>query len=61
MTYGQRATALLIVFFVAMLGASGYLVVAASQFASDDMKVGKGHSKFPPQAPMPSNSPKGGH
>ena len=56
MTYGQRATALLIVFFIAMLGASGYLVYAAAQFASDDMKVGKGHSKFPPQVPNPTPS-----
>jgi hypothetical protein len=61
MTYGQRAAALLIAFFVLMVGASGYLVYAASYYASDDMKVGKGHSKFPPQVPNPSGAPRGGH
>ena len=56
MTYGQRAAALLIAFFMLSLGASGYLVYASVQFASDDMKVGKGHSKFPPQVPNPTPS-----
>jgi hypothetical protein len=49
MSYGHRVIALLILFLATGFGASGYLVVVSQQWASDDMKVGKGHSKFPPQ------------
>ena len=63
MTYGQRVVALLVTFFIGVLGVNIYMVVVATQWASDDMRVGHGHSKFPPQAPRASVSPapEGGH
>lgn len=53
MSYGHRVTALLIVFFAAVLTANGFLIHVSRPWASDELHVGKGHSKFPPQVPNP--------
>jgi hypothetical protein len=57
MTYGQRVIAILVVFLTLGFAASGVLVHISTQWASDDMKVGKGYSKFPPQ--LITASPRG--
>jgi hypothetical protein len=49
MTYGHRVFAALFAFFALVLVANGYLIRVAGEWASDDMHVGKGYSKFPPQ------------
>lgn len=49
MTYGQRVVAILCVFFGVVLAVNVHFVQVAQQWASDDMRVGHGHSKFPPQ------------
>lgn len=58
MTYGQRVVAILVVFFGVVLAANVYFVKLSSEWASDDMRVGHGHSKFPPQV-MKDPAPKG--
>lgn len=59
MTYGQRVVAVLVTFLALTSVAAGFLVHTANQWASDDMKVGKGYSRFPPQ--VITASPKGAH
>lgn len=49
MTYRARVFAMLGLFFVAVLAANGFLLHLARDFASEDLHVGQGHSKFPPQ------------
>jgi hypothetical protein len=49
MTYGHRVLAILLTFFAVVVAANGYFIHLASEWASDDLHVGKGYSKFPPQ------------
>lgn len=57
MSYGQRVVAILCVFFGLVIAMSVYVVMASREFASDDLHVGKGSVKFPPQT---HDGPKGG-
>lgn len=50
MTYGWRVAVLGAAFSLLVLGANGWLIMTARDWASDDMHVGKGHSGFPPQS-----------
>lgn len=49
MSYGLRVKVILGIFFAVVLGVNGYFVHLSHEWASDDMRVGHGHSKFPPQ------------
>lgn len=49
MTYGQRVLAILAIFFGVVFAANGYFVALSREWAADDLRVGHGHSKFPPQ------------
>ena len=54
MSYARRLAVVGALFACSVLGASGWLIVVADKWASDDMHVGHGHSGFPPQTPYAS-------
>lgn len=58
MSYAVRVKLLLGLFLVfGVLAPASALVWISIGWASDDMHVGVGHSRFPPQAPRPSRVP----
>ena len=49
MTYSHRAVVLLALLLSLGAASGGALLAAASAVAEDDLGIGKGHSRFPPQ------------
>lgn len=56
MAYGHRVWLLLALLFSLGAGATGALLASAQGMAAEDLHVGHGHSKFPPQRVEPRGS-----